>query len=121
MSRFAALLALGAVAGLSTGVQLAQAAPNKVASDLGHGLAERLCAGCHMVEPGQLSPPNYVGPPPFQAIANRANVTSDSLREHLRTTHASKIIPLTMPNPDLGDDETTKIVSYILSLRKDPR
>ena len=87
---------------------------NSVASGMGRGLAEKYCSGCHKVEPGETAPPP--GPPAFQAVADRPTTTPETLRHHLQTTHSSGVIPLSMPNPKLTDDELAKIVSYILSL-----
>jgi hypothetical protein len=94
-----------------------RAEPNDIASGLGHGLAERLCTRCHLVEPGQTNPPDHVGGPAFQTVANSPRVTVRSLRKHLETTHSNDMIPLAMPNPELSEDELIKIISYIISLR----
>ncbi len=99
---------------------VAQAEPNNIASGMGRGLAESLCTTCHSVEPGQVNPPDHVGGPTFQSVANRPNVTERSLRKHLRTTHSNAMIPLAMPNPGLSEDELIKIISYIISLRTQP-
>jgi cytochrome c2 len=84
---------------------------------MGHDLAQRLCSGCHLIEPGQTNPPDHVGGPAFQAVANRPNVTQQTLRKHLRTTHSNSMIPLAMPNPQLSEDELVKVIAYIISLR----
>ena len=89
---------------------------NSVAAGMGHDLARKYCAGCHKVEPGATAQPP--GPPAFQAVADRPDTTRESLRHHLQTTHSTGIIPLSMPNPKLTDDELNKVVSYILSLRQ---
>ena len=106
-------LLLGTVGGASPAL-----ADSNVAADMGRGLAERTCASCHEVEPNQAKPAEHPGAPKFVDVANRPGTSSDSLRQHLKRTHANKIIPMGMPNPGLTDDETTKIVAYIMSLRK---
>jgi len=99
------------------GAPSAMADANQVASGMGHELARHTCTMCHLVEPGQTNPPDHVGGPTFQSIADRPDVTVQSLRKHLRTTHTNSLIPLSMPNPALTDAEQTKIISYIISLR----
>jgi mono/diheme cytochrome c family protein len=101
---------------------IAYAAPagaesREVAAGLGHGLAQRLCTSCHLVEPGATNPIDHVGGPAFQTVADRPETTERSLRRHLRTTHSNTMIPLAMPNPQLSEDELVKIISYIVSLR----
>jgi hypothetical protein len=96
------------------------AANNGVVSGMGHGLAERLCTMCHLVEPGATNPPGNVGGPAFQDVANQPDITEKSLRRHLRTTHSNSMIPLAMPDPQLTEDEVIKIIDYILSLKTQP-
>jgi mono/diheme cytochrome c family protein len=98
----------------------AYADSDAVVSAMGHGLAQRLCSSCHLIEPGQSNPPDHVGGPAFQTVANNPKVTARSLRKHLRTTHSNTMIPLEMPNPRLSEDELMKIIGYILSLRTQP-
>jgi mono/diheme cytochrome c family protein len=105
------------LAGLLTIAPASRAESNDVAPAMGHGLATRLCTNCHLVDPGQANPPDHVGGPAFQTIADTTGVTRKSLRHHLRTTHAAAVIPLSMPTPQLSDDEMNKVISYILSLR----
>jgi mono/diheme cytochrome c family protein len=105
------------LAGAFLSVSASKAAPDELAIQMGHGLAERLCTNCHAIEPGKFNKPGHVGGPSFQSVANRPDINADSLREHLRMTHSNAMIPLAMPNPGLSEDELMKIVSYILSLR----
>jgi mono/diheme cytochrome c family protein len=93
------------------------AASNAVVPGMGHDLAQRLCASCHLVEPGAVNPAGHVGGPAFQSVADQSKVTERSLRRHLRTTHTNAMIPLAMPNPQLSEDELIKIIGYIISLR----
>ena len=119
MTKLSATLASSAlIAGVLMSNLPALAASNKVSSGMGHDLAVHLCTSCHLVEPGQVNPPGHVGGPSFQTIADRPDVTEQSLRKHLRTTHSNSMIPLAMPNPQLTEDELIKIIDYLISLRK---
>lgn len=101
-----------------TGLSLsAQAVSDRLTSGMGHDLAHTVCTSCHLIEPGQKNPPDHVGGPSFQEVADREGLTEAKLREHLRTTHSNSMIPLSMPNPHLSQDEQNKIIDYILSLK----
>jgi cytochrome c551/c552 len=95
----------------------AHAVSDRLSAGMGHDLAQMACTSCHLIEPGQKNPPDHVGGPSFQEVANREGITGAKLREHLRTTHSNSMIPLSMPNPHLSDDQQNKIVDYILSLK----
>jgi len=95
----------------------AHAVSDRLSSGMGHDLAQTLCSSCHMIEPGQKNPRGHVGGPTFQQIADRRDLTAGKLREHLLTTRATSVIPLSMPNPNLSDDELNKIIDYITSLK----
>ena len=118
MMKLTQSLALSALifAGLAV-APAAMADSNQVASSMGHELARHTCTMCHLVEAGQTNPPDHVGGPTFQSIADRPDVTVQSLRKHLRTTHTNAMVPLAMPNPGLTEDELVKIISYLTSLR----
>ena len=116
MTRFLAATALSAA--IATGFSTHAYAQNKVASGMGHDLAQRLCTSCHLIEPGQTNPPGHVGGPSFQSVADRPDVTVEGLRKHLKTTHSNEMIPLAMPNPQLTQDQLVKIIAYIVSLRQ---
>jgi len=80
----------------------------------GRALALNQCYPCHIVSSDQEFSPIFTGPPKppnFDAIANKAGTTAESLREFLSTRHASVTMSL------LTDDEMRKIISFILSLR----
>jgi hypothetical protein len=98
-------------------LSLSAHAESKISSGMGHDLAKVKCSGCHLIEPGQKNPPDHVGGPSFQTVADRPDTTEATLRQHLKTTHASKIIPLSMPNPNLSQDELNKIIDYLVSLK----
>ena len=101
-----------------TGISLsAHAVSDRLSSGIGHDLAQTMCTSCHLIEPGQKNPPQHVGGPAFQEIANTPQITPAKLREHLLTTHTNSMIPLSMPNPNLSQDELNKIVDYIVSLK----
>jgi len=113
-----AAFSIALILSISAHATTARAASNKVASGIGHDLAQKFCTSCHLIEPGQSNLPDDVGGPAFQTVANRPETTADTLRKHLKTTHSNAMIPLlSMPNPQLTDDELVKIVAYILSLR----
>jgi mono/diheme cytochrome c family protein len=78
----------------------------------GERLAERWCAQCHAIKPGQPSPGKAA--PTFPAVAAERSVTDYSLRVFLRVPHA------TMPNLILKPDEIDDIVSYLMSLKPTP-
>jgi len=101
-----------------SGISLsAHAVSDRLSSGIGHDLAQMMCTSCHLIEPGRTNPPDHVGGPTFQEIANRRSITAAKLREHLLTTHTNAMIPLSMPNPKLSQDELSKIIDYILSLK----
>jgi len=80
----------------------------------GRAFALTVCTPCHVVSSDQEFSPIFTGPPKppnFDAIANKAGTTAESLHDFLSTTHAS----VTMSS--LTDDEMRKIISFIISLR----
>lgn len=98
----------------------AQDAKDSVAA--GKNVALIVCSVCHVVAPDQeFAPRLEQRTPSFAEIANRPDVTAESLRKFITTTHwDERTIPITMPNPELIDDQVTEVISYILSLRKHP-
>jgi mono/diheme cytochrome c family protein len=78
----------------------------------GRGLAaaERLCAQCHAVRPGQERSPS-LDAPRFPAIAAVPGMTSIALTAALATSHP------TMPNIMLEPEDRADIIAYILSLK----
>jgi mono/diheme cytochrome c family protein len=109
----ASVLILGAV----VAAPASRGASNAIVPGMGHDLAQRVCSSCHLIEAGQANPPDHVGGPAFQTVADLPKTTRRTLRRHLRTTHSNAMIPLAMPNPQLSEDELIKIVDYIVSLR----
>jgi mono/diheme cytochrome c family protein len=76
----------------------------------GQALAQRICADCHAVLPGQARSPRE-GAPTFEVIAAVPRMTAAALTVALRTSHR------TMPNVMLEQNELDDMVAYILSLR----
>ena len=81
------------VAGIIALPLVASAQPKHVRgdADAGRALALIACTGCHVVAPDQPFKPEYVGsphPPDFTDIANKPNVTADSLQHYLQTLSA---------------------------------
>ncbi|HWE20097.1 MAG TPA: c-type cytochrome [Hyphomicrobiaceae bacterium] len=70
--------------------------------------AQRVCAECHGVAPGQIVPATA---PTFRAIANTPGMTALALNVFLRTPHRS------MPNLVISDGDRDNVIAYILSLR----
>ena len=85
----------------------------------GRHLAIMLCTSCHFVAPDQPYAPTLSPPAPsFAAIAQRQDVSADSLTKFLSTTNQGWNNPRGMPNPNLAAFQTKAIVAYILSLRR---
>jgi mono/diheme cytochrome c family protein len=85
----------------------------------GHHLATLLCTSCHVAASDQLYAPTADPPAPsFAAIAQRPDVTADSLQRFLTTTRDGLENPKGMPNPGLVDFQKQAIAAYILSLRQ---
>jgi mono/diheme cytochrome c family protein len=79
-------------------------------ADVGGGLAERWCMGCHVVEtgPGDVA---HDGVPTFPAIAAKQSTTAESLDRYLSTAHTN------MPDFSLSRAERGALVAYLLTLR----
>jgi len=94
--------------------------PNPIDAAAGRTMALKFCTPCHVVAPDQEFAPIFTGPPKppaFRTIAARRGTSAESLRKFLATTHATATLPIHMANPELTEDQTTKIVAFILSLR----
>ena len=85
----------------------------------GEQLAKLICSACHVVASDQEFQPLLRQPaPPFAEIANRPGTNEKSLRHFITTTHwDERTVPMTMPNPELTDEQTVAVSRYILSLR----
>jgi len=93
---------------LIAGSAYAQTLPGDPAN--GRALAQRDCAGCHLVSDRQTGPAAD-GVPSFAAVARMPSTTELSLRAFLRTPHPP------MPDLALSRRDMDDVVSYILSLR----
>jgi mono/diheme cytochrome c family protein len=96
---------------LAASVLAATASP-ALAQDVlaGRELAQRWCADCHLVAPGQATASSD-SVPTFMAVAARQNVTADALRAFLANPHG-RMPPLVLSNADIDN-----MAAYILSLR----
>jgi mono/diheme cytochrome c family protein len=85
----------------------------------GHHLASMLCHECHIAARDQAYPPTRDPPAAsFASIAQRKDVSAESLEHFFKTTHEGIDNPKGMENPGLADFQVKAIVVYILSLRK---
>ena len=85
----------------------------------GHHLATMLCTTCHIAAPDQSYVPTLSPPAPsFKSIAQRKDISANSLQKFLTTTHEGLDDQKGMPTPNLADFQVREIVAYILSLRK---
>jgi mono/diheme cytochrome c family protein len=77
----------------------------------GHVLASKLCASCHLIDPGAKGPvPD--GVPSFMAIAARPGIDAAKLQASLLSpSHPA------MPSPPLDTSQVRDVAAYILSLR----
>ena len=102
--RWAAAALLIALPSLASGLKAQDESP-------GLRIAQRVCGECHAVgKAATVSPHPQV--PTFVAIANSPGRTETSLRVWLQSPHRS------MPDFTLSDEESTALVTYILSLKK---
>lgn len=101
----------GLVAGVLAGLSAMAAAS---AADVGHGkvLAERWCAGCHLVSAEQ--PRGSADVAPFAEIARRPDFSPQRLVFFLLDPHPR------MPNLALSRGEAEDLAAYIASLGPSP-
>lgn len=87
----------------------------------GRNLATSICFTCHAVPSPQVPRP-IMGPgiPSFQDIANRPEVTTESLIERMKTAtwHDDALPAARLPMSHLSDRERAEVATYILSLRR---
>jgi len=96
-------------------IALMLAAPAFAADDIGspargETLAREVCAACHAVARGEVSPDPEAAA--FADVADLVSTTRQSLFVFLNTTHP------TMPNLILEREESDDLIAYILSLRE---
>ena len=91
----------------------AQPLPTEAAGDVSQGrnFAQRVCAGCHAIQPGLTVSP-VVAAPTFPAIAASPGMSPIALRVALQSTHR------TMPNLALTADELDDVIAYIIGLQR---
>ena len=82
------------------------------AADAQHGksIAERWCAGCHLVERDQKVATNDQAPP-FASLAQRPDFNADRLALLLLAPHPN------MPELSLSRSEVTDLAGYILTFK----
>ncbi len=79
--------------------------------DAGRVIAQRSCAQCHLIGPGEgRSAADNV--PTFAALARDPSMTESRLQGFMQVPHPR------MPDPALTRREIDDVTSYILSLRK---
>lgn len=79
----------------------------------GFELSEALCAGCHAIKPGELSP-NPMSPT-FEMIANVPGLTLDTLSDYLKDSHN---YPETM-NFEVAQEDSDVLAAYMITLHSD--
>jgi mono/diheme cytochrome c family protein len=86
----------------------------------GEKLSRMICAECHVVADDQKAPLRLEQPTPsFREIANRPGTSRKSLRHFIATTHwDTRTVPITMPNPELTNEQIVAVTDYIMSLRR---
>jgi mono/diheme cytochrome c family protein len=93
--------------GVVTTLSLARAQEGDIRKGL--AVAKDLCASCHAIYPGAVSP-NFKAPT-FAIIAAVPGMTPLALSVTLRTSHKE------MPNIILDAEQRENVIAYILSLR----
>ncbi|MFB0613545.1 c-type cytochrome [Aurantiacibacter poecillastricola] len=103
---------LAILAAVLSACQTVEPEPIAEADPEDRALAQAACGGCHSVEAYGLSPNSDA--PEFPAIANRRNLTRETLTTWLVDAHN---YPEEM-DFYLEDDEVQQLVDYILTLRR---
>ena len=103
---FAAAALLGACQTIAPASQVAE-------ETQAPAFVEAACGGCHAVEPPFLSP--NPDAPSFAAIANRGDLTQDTLASWLRDAHN---YPEVM-DFDLKPEQAEDIAAYMATLRRE--
>jgi mono/diheme cytochrome c family protein len=118
------LTSCAVVVAFAAGLAVQARAQTKLAGDVqaGRDLALLACTSCHVVTADQPFKPIYSGtprPPDFKDIANKPNVTAQSLIHYLATLPT---IPpdSRMANPDLTSDQLRDVAAFIVTLRDKP-
>ncbi|WP_271438984.1 hypothetical protein [Pontixanthobacter luteolus] len=79
----------------------------------GFEMSEALCAGCHAVAPGQISP--NPSAPSFMMVANMPGLTNTTLKAFLLDSHS---FPQEM-NVEVSDEDAQLLTDYIITLREE--
>ena len=104
---------------VAAGQAWAQDGSNTDDVNKGRELAIRICSNCHVAARDQPYKPILQPPAPsFESLAQRANLTAESIEAFLSTTHKGLDRPKGMPNPDLLDYQRKQAAAYLMSLRK---
>jgi mono/diheme cytochrome c family protein len=77
----------------------------------GRTYADKACASCHAVAPGQTRSPNPSAPA-FESVANTPGMTAMALNVWLHTSHP------TMPNLIIDPTRLDDLAAYLLTLKK---
>ena len=86
----------------------------------GYEIAVTTCVACHIVTPDQdIQPVDGGKSPSFQEIANRPNVTLDSLAQSTKGCSGATTLylPHCSPVDHISDREWRQVAAYILTLR----
>lgn len=76
----------------------------------GRAFVEKMCTGCHAVQPGEAASPLHTAPS-FTAVADSPGLTALALGAFFRTSHKN------MPNFILATKDIHDVSAYILSLK----
>lgn len=88
----------------------------------GRRVAVLVCDPCHVIARDDTHRPTLEPPAPsFDLIAQRQDVSIESLQRFLTTTHRDAGNLRSMPDPQLIDSYAKQVASYILSLRRPQR
>lgn len=111
-----------AILGVLACMQAQAAAPRLSTAIVARGehLSRLICAQCHVVAADQTVPPRLEQrTPSFEEIAQWPRTSKKTLRRFITGTHWDmQTIPITMPNPELTDEQVRAVTEYILSLRR---
>lgn len=76
----------------------------------GYALAEDICGECHAIDAGDFLSPNPEAPP-FQAIADKPEMSELALTVFFQTPHPS------MPNLIVTGDDARNLIDYMKGLK----
>lgn len=108
-----AALAMLTLLGVTLGAPQGAAQTPAISAERGRGLAERLCANCHLVDETTQKSAVPAGVPTLRAIADRPGQTGQRIFNALIVPHPP------MPDTQLTVDEIWSLVAYLDELRRD--